>query len=143
MRCNVSFAKSKRKPPHARMPSFTRRGGACGRCSTKLSVNATARSSASRNSCASRLRNRPHPSPRPDFTPYFFPQLLTSSMKPCYKIAALLCLVGGIALAESQKGGKAEAIFQRADKNGDGKITPDELPNAETFATFDLNKDGI
>jgi Ca2+-binding EF-hand superfamily protein/peroxiredoxin/mono/diheme cytochrome c family protein len=36
-----------------------------------------------------------------------------------------------------------DAIFQRADKNHDGKVTPDELPNTETFARFDLNKDGV
>ena len=41
------------------------------------------------------------------------------------------------------KGATAEEIFKWADKNGDGKLTPDELPNAETFAKFDLNKDGI
>src|SRR6187200_3294821 len=65
-------------------------------------------------------------------------------MKPHYKILAMLCLIGGIGLAESQKGeGKADAIFHRADKNGDGKVTKDELPNEETFAKFDLNNDGI
>ena len=41
------------------------------------------------------------------------------------------------------KGATAEEIFKWADKNGDGKVTPDELPNAETFAKFDLNKDGV
>jgi len=41
------------------------------------------------------------------------------------------------------KGGTAEEIFKWADKNGDGKVTPDELPNPETFAKFDLNKDGV
>ncbi len=40
------------------------------------------------------------------------------------------------------KGSTPEEIFKWADKNGDGKVTPDELPNAETFAKFDLNKDG-
>ncbi|MEO6738625.1 MAG: redoxin domain-containing protein [Chthoniobacteraceae bacterium] len=37
----------------------------------------------------------------------------------------------------------AEEIFKWADKNGDGKVTPDELPNAGTFAKFDTNKDGV
>jgi mono/diheme cytochrome c family protein/peroxiredoxin len=41
------------------------------------------------------------------------------------------------------KGATPEEIFKWADKNGDGKVTPDELPNPETFAKFDLNKDGI
>jgi peroxiredoxin/mono/diheme cytochrome c family protein len=37
----------------------------------------------------------------------------------------------------------ADAIFQRADKNGDGKVTREELPDERTFARFDLNKDGV
>ncbi len=41
------------------------------------------------------------------------------------------------------KNGAAEEIFKRADKNGDGKVTPDELQNAELFAKFDTNKDGV
>ena len=65
-------------------------------------------------------------------------------MKQHYKILAIICLVGGLALAAGgQKGPNAETIFSRADQNGDGKVTPEELPNPETFATFDLNKDGI
>ncbi len=41
------------------------------------------------------------------------------------------------------KNATPEEIFRRADKNGDGKVTPDELPNADLFATFDTNKDGV
>ncbi len=41
------------------------------------------------------------------------------------------------------KGATAGDIFKWADKNGDGKVTPVELPNPETFAKFDLTKDGI
>jgi mono/diheme cytochrome c family protein/peroxiredoxin len=41
------------------------------------------------------------------------------------------------------KNGTAEEIFKWADKNGDGKVTPEELQNAETFAKFDTNKDGV
>src|SRR5476649_1926182 len=41
------------------------------------------------------------------------------------------------------KNATAEEIFKWADKNGDGKVTPDELPNKETFAKFDTNKDGV
>jgi len=37
----------------------------------------------------------------------------------------------------------AAAIFKRADRDGDGKITPTELPRTELFARFDLDKDGI
>ncbi len=42
-----------------------------------------------------------------------------------------------------RKGATPDEVFRWADKNGDGKVTPDELPNAETFARFDLNKDGV
>jgi mono/diheme cytochrome c family protein/peroxiredoxin len=41
------------------------------------------------------------------------------------------------------KGAAPEEIFKWADKNGDGKVTPDELPNKETFAKFDTNGDGV
>jgi mono/diheme cytochrome c family protein/peroxiredoxin len=41
------------------------------------------------------------------------------------------------------KNATAEEIFKWADKNGDGKVTPDELPNKETFAKFDTNGDGV
>lgn len=34
-------------------------------------------------------------------------------------------------------------MFQRFDKNGDGKITQDEMPNAETFGRYDTDKDGV
>ena len=34
-------------------------------------------------------------------------------------------------------------VFKRLDKNGDGKLTPDELTNPEWFAKLDLNKDGV
>ena len=41
------------------------------------------------------------------------------------------------------KNATAGEVFKWVDKNGDGKVTPDELPNAETFAKFDTNKDGV
>ena len=34
-------------------------------------------------------------------------------------------------------------VFQRFDKNGDGKVRPDELLNKQTFDRFDVNKDGV
>jgi Ca2+-binding EF-hand superfamily protein len=55
-----------------------------------------------------------------------------------------LCLVVFIfastqfSLAQAPAGG----VFQRHDRNGDGKVTPDELPDKATFARFDRNKDG-
>ncbi len=58
--------------------------------------------------------------------------------KSSLSLLALLAL-GAFAWAQRTT---PDAIFQRADKNGDGKVTPDELPNTETFARFDLNKDG-
>ena len=36
-----------------------------------------------------------------------------------------------------------EWLFKRYDKNGDGKITPDELPDKALFDKLDLNKDGV
>jgi Ca2+-binding EF-hand superfamily protein len=35
-----------------------------------------------------------------------------------------------------------EERFKKIDKNADGKITPDEIPNAEHFAKVDTDKDG-
>ncbi len=64
-------------------------------------------------------------------------------MKLRYLLLALVLLAAGIGLAESKKGGKAEAIFKRADLNGDGKVSKEELPNEETFARFDVNGDGV
>ncbi len=42
------------------------------------------------------------------------------------------------ASAKSPGGG----VFQRFDKNADGKVTSDELPDQQAFARFDTNKDG-
>ena len=42
-----------------------------------------------------------------------------------------------------QLDGTAEEIFKRADRNGYGKVTPDELPNKDLFAKFDTDKDGV
>jgi mono/diheme cytochrome c family protein len=36
----------------------------------------------------------------------------------------------------------ASGVFQRYDKNSDGKVTSEELPYARIFARFDANKDG-
>ncbi len=41
------------------------------------------------------------------------------------------------------KNGNADEIFKWADKNGDGKVTPDELPNKDTFAKFDTDGDSV
>ena len=35
-----------------------------------------------------------------------------------------------------------DPVFRRYDRNGDGKVTPDELPLPKVFARFDLNRDG-
>ncbi len=55
--------------------------------------------------------------------------------------AAILPAVLAIAAVSSSLA-QAPGVFQRFDKNGDGRITKDELPKAETFERFDLNKDG-
>nr|MDQ3623602.1 EF-hand domain-containing protein [Verrucomicrobiota bacterium] len=59
-----------------------------------------------------------------------------------FTFISLLAVIAALAAAPAQRG-KARGVFERVDKNGDGKVTPDELPNAETFARFDLNKDGV
>ncbi len=41
------------------------------------------------------------------------------------------------------KNATAEETFKWADKNGDGKVTPGELPNKDTFAKFDTDGDGV
>jgi len=55
--------------------------------------------------------------------------------------AALLPAILALA-AVSPSLAQAPGVFQRFDKNGDGRITKDELPNSETFERFDINKDG-
>jgi Ca2+-binding EF-hand superfamily protein/mono/diheme cytochrome c family protein len=51
----------------------------------------------------------------------------------------LLIALAGISTAHAQAPG---GVFQRFDKNSDGKVTTDELPNQQAFARFDTNKDG-
>ncbi len=46
-------------------------------------------------------------------------------------------------VANAQGLGGVGAVFKRFDKNSDGKVTPDELPDAATFARFDRDKDGV
>lgn len=36
-----------------------------------------------------------------------------------------------------------ERIFQRADRDGDGKVTPEEFPRERVFQRIDLNSDGL
>jgi len=54
-------------------------------------------------------------------------------------LTILIALAGfSIASAQSPGGG----VFQKFDKNSDGKVTSEELPNAQAFERFDVNKDG-
>ena len=53
-------------------------------------------------------------------------------------ILALVALLSGPARAQSPGGG----VFKKFDKNGDGKVTAEELLNQQAFARFDANKDG-
>jgi peroxiredoxin/Ca2+-binding EF-hand superfamily protein len=63
-------------------------------------------------------------------------------MRPLASLPLLtLLILAAAATAAAQS--PADAIFKRADRNGDGKVTPDELPEAATFARFDLDKDGV
>lgn len=45
--------------------------------------------------------------------------------------------------AGAGRGMGVAALFQRADRNGDGKVTPDELPNEQLFKRLDVNADGV
>jgi len=63
---------------------------------------------------------------------------MTMTPKLHHSITALLALLTASALAQ----GPVPPVFQRLDKNGDGKITADETPNAQAMERFDLNKDG-
>ncbi len=62
-------------------------------------------------------------------------------MRPLASLPLLTLLI--LAATAPAQRSTADAVFQRADRNGDGKVTPDELPNGATFARFDLDKDGI
>lgn len=46
------------------------------------------------------------------------------------------------AVAPSALGQSSPPAFQRLDKNNDGKLTREEVPNADNFATADANHDG-
>jgi Ca2+-binding EF-hand superfamily protein/mono/diheme cytochrome c family protein/thiol-disulfide isomerase/thioredoxin len=51
----------------------------------------------------------------------------------------LLIALAGITSALAQAPG---GVFQKFDKNSDGKVTSEELPNPQTFDRFDTTKDG-
>jgi mono/diheme cytochrome c family protein len=53
-------------------------------------------------------------------------------------LLGLLC--AGSLLAQEPAG---DAVFRRYDRNGDGKVTPEEFPLPKIFAKFDVNHDGI
>jgi Ca2+-binding EF-hand superfamily protein/thiol-disulfide isomerase/thioredoxin len=52
----------------------------------------------------------------------------------------LLLVLSGLSIASAQSPGGG--VFQKFDKNSDGKVTSDELPNTQAFERFDVNKDG-
>ncbi|MCB1090747.1 MAG: EF-hand domain-containing protein, partial [Verrucomicrobiae bacterium] len=58
-----------------------------------------------------------------------------------------LALAWGIALftgfADEATHRAADEAFHRADKDGDGKVTPAELPQRALFRRFDGNGDGV
>jgi Ca2+-binding EF-hand superfamily protein len=55
-------------------------------------------------------------------------------------IPLLLCVLGAsVVQTHAQAPG---GVFQKFDKNADGKVTTEELPNAQAFDRFDTNKDG-
>lgn len=52
--------------------------------------------------------------------------------------------IQGVRKTQALIGGLPESgvLFKRMDKNGDGKLTPDELPNKKWFNGLDLDQDG-
>jgi Ca2+-binding EF-hand superfamily protein/mono/diheme cytochrome c family protein len=54
-------------------------------------------------------------------------------------------LTAGSGESEAAGGGRiaVELLFKQLDKNGDGKLTPDELKDKAWFEKLDLNKDGV
>ena len=47
------------------------------------------------------------------------------------------------AKAQATAGVDVDVLFKKYDKNGDGKITPEELNNEKIFKAMDLNHDGV
>ena len=47
------------------------------------------------------------------------------------------------ARANRQQGGAVRQRFQQLDRNGDGQLTPDELPRPRLFRRLDANGDGV
>ena len=62
--------------------------------------------------------------------------------RPALFISLILAAIGVVAVAQQISELSLEAKFKKFDKNGDGKLTADELP-AELMARLDLNKDGV
>lgn len=60
-----------------------------------------------------------------------------------FTICSLIAIIS-IPVARRVAGqGPVEKRFEQLDVNKDGKVTKDELPQAEIFAHFDTNKDGV
>ena len=53
----------------------------------------------------------------------------------------LLIALAGFSIVSAQSPGGG--VFQKFDKNADGKVTSDELPSQQAFDRFDVNKDGV
>ncbi len=64
-------------------------------------------------------------------------------------ILAMLATTAPIAIAAErpasnpQVPAQIQEMFKRYDRNGDGKLTPQEIPNAERFKQMDANGDGV
>jgi len=61
--------------------------------------------------------------------------------------AAYLAVTSWATAAEArpgpEEGGQIEQTFKRMDRNGDGKLTREEVPRAELFDRYDRDKDGV
>jgi Ca2+-binding EF-hand superfamily protein len=62
-------------------------------------------------------------------------------------VVTIVLLAPGLAYSQEQgagqRGGSLEVRFKQLDRNGDGKVTADEFPRAETFKQMDKNGHGV
>lgn len=71
-------------------------------------------------------------------------------MRTMMAVVIGLCLIGAATIAGCQQTGQpqrptvnVDQVFTQWDKNGDGKLTADEVPGPQLFKTLDKNGDGV
>jgi mono/diheme cytochrome c family protein len=60
-----------------------------------------------------------------------------------FRFGAVLGLALGVLCFRGSAADSESAVFKRFDKNGDGRVTKDELPAAKVFARYDRDGDGV